>query len=121
MRFYLATNLPVFLAVVFALAGATKLLGAPGAIQEFEAIGIGQWLRYVTGILEVGGALALLFPNGVFCAALDLAAVMAGATATKLTVLHTPEMVPFTVALMVAALTVAYLRRPVRRAVTTGF
>jgi putative oxidoreductase len=114
MRFYLTTNLPVLLAVVFALAGASKLLGAPGAIEEFAAIGIGQWFRYLVGVMEVGGAIALLLPKSVFWAALDLAAVMAGATAANLTVLHVPEMAAFTGALMGAALVLAYLRRPAR-------
>jgi putative oxidoreductase len=120
MRFYLVTYLPVLLAVVFAFAGAAKLLGAPGAILEFEAIGIGQWFRYFTGVLEIAGAAALLFPKSVFWAALDLAAVMAGATAASLTVLHVPEMAVLTAALMVAALTVAYLRKPAPRSVVTG-
>ena len=112
MRFHLATNLPVLLAVVFALAGASKLLGAPGAIEEFATLGIGQWLRYFVGAMEVGGAIALLFPKSVVWAALDLAAVIAGATAANLTVLHSPEMAPFTGALTVAAFALAYLRRP---------
>jgi putative oxidoreductase len=107
MRFYLGTNLPVLLAVMFTIAGAAKLLGAPGAIEEFAAIGIGQWFRYFTGVLEAGGAAALLFPRGVFWAAIELAVVMAGAAAASLTMLHVPEMAPLTAAPMTVAMTVA--------------
>ena len=57
----------------------------------------------------MGGAVGLLLPKSVFWAALDLAAVMAGATAANLTVLHLPEMAILTGVLMGAALTLAYL------------
>ncbi len=29
----------------------------------FEALGFGQWFRYVTGLIEVGGAIALWLPG----------------------------------------------------------
>jgi putative oxidoreductase len=32
-------------------------------VQTFEAVGVGQWFRYVTGIIEIGGA-ALLWARG---------------------------------------------------------
>ena len=48
----------------------------------FDAIGIGQWFRYLTGALEVLGAVALLVPAFSGAGALVLAGVMAGAVAT---------------------------------------
>jgi putative oxidoreductase len=45
-------------------------------VQVFEAIGFGQWFRYVTGVVEVGGALLLLVPATGFFGALLLAVTM---------------------------------------------
>ena len=51
------------LAGMFLLAGGSKLLGVPAMVALFDAIGIGQWFRYVTGLIEVGSAMALLVPS----------------------------------------------------------
>jgi len=73
----LAWMLAVFLAIVFTFAGGIKLIGAPAMVLEFARIGIGQWFRYLTGILEVSGALGLLVPRYRLGAALQIATVMA--------------------------------------------
>ena len=52
--------LAVFLAVLFIYAGGAKLASNPGMVREFAQIGLGQWLRYCTGILEVSGAVGVL-------------------------------------------------------------
>jgi hypothetical protein len=48
----------IALAGMFLLAGGSKLLGAPAMVGLFDAIGIGQWFRYLTGLIEVGSACA---------------------------------------------------------------
>jgi hypothetical protein len=48
----------------------------------FQAIGLGQWLRYVTGVLKVGGAVLVVIPALSGLGAALLAGVMAGAVAT---------------------------------------
>jgi uncharacterized membrane protein YphA (DoxX/SURF4 family) len=106
--------LAVFLAVVFLLAGGVKLIGVPGMVTEFSQIGIGQWFRYVTGIVEVSGAIGLLIPKFRFWAALQIVAVMVGATGVNLWVLHVPALAGLTAVLMVLALLLAWLRRPRR-------
>ena len=50
-------------ALAFLAAGSGKLLGSPAMIALFEAVGIGQWFRYVTGSLEVLGAFLLIIPG----------------------------------------------------------
>ena len=50
----------------------------------FDAIGIGQWFRYLTGVIEVGSAIALLVPSFAVFGALTLVATMIGAVATHL-------------------------------------
>ena len=74
----------IALAGMFLLAGSSKLLGAPAMVGLFGAIGIGQWFRYVTGLIEVGSALALLVPSFAVFGALALVATMIGAVTTHL-------------------------------------
>jgi putative oxidoreductase len=109
--------LAVVLALVFVLAGGVKLIGASGMVTEFAQIGIGQWFRIVTGLVEVSGAIGVLIPRFRFWAALQIAAVMAGATGVNLWVLHVPSLAVLTAILMALALVLAWLRRPQRRRV----
>lgn len=74
----------ILLAVAFGAAGASKLAGVPQMVQVFDAIGFGQWFRYLTGLVEVGGALLLLVPATGFLGGLLLAATMVCAVATHL-------------------------------------
>jgi uncharacterized membrane protein YphA (DoxX/SURF4 family) len=53
-------------------------------IPKFEEIGVGQWLRFVTGILEIAGGIGLLIPPLCGLAALGLTLVMIGAVITEL-------------------------------------
>lgn len=76
--------LQVALAALFLFSGASKLVGAPAMVALFDAIGVGQWFRYVTGLIEVVSAGALLVPALAPFAALLLASTMAGAIATHL-------------------------------------
>jgi len=74
----------VALAGMFLLAGTPKLLGDPAMVGLFDAIGIGQWFRYVTGLIEVVSAVALLVPSLAVFGALALVPTMVGAVATHL-------------------------------------
>ncbi len=48
----------------------------------FTTIGVGQWLRYVVGALEIAGAIGLLIPR-----LSGLAALLVGPTVTNLLIL----------------------------------
>jgi putative oxidoreductase len=74
-------------AAMFFMAGTQKLTGAESMVQLFAAVGVGQWLRYLTGTLEVLGAIALLVPYFAGLGALWLTAVMLAAVIAHLTVL----------------------------------
>jgi|SRR5579862_43722 putative oxidoreductase len=74
------------LAAVFLMAGGSKLAGAPAMVAMFDAVGIGQWFRYVTGTIEVGSAIALLVPSLAPYGAVALAVTMTGAVFTHLLV-----------------------------------
>jgi putative oxidoreductase len=74
----------IALAGMFLLAGGSKLLGAPAMVALFNTIGIGQWFRYVTGIIEVGSAVALLIPGVAVFGAAALVPTMIVAILTEL-------------------------------------
>ena len=80
----------VTLAAVFFLVGGAKLVGRHDMIVLFHDIGIGQWLRYVTGVLEVSGAALLLVPLLSGPSAVALGGIMIAATLIELFVLHRP-------------------------------
>src|SRR5260370_9137776 len=73
----------IALAGMFLLAGGSKLVGAPAMVTLFNTIGVGQWFRYVTGLIEVGSAIALLVPSIAVFGALVLVPPMIGAVAPE--------------------------------------
>src|SRR5712692_524521 len=87
-------TLQVLVALAFVAAGSGKLLGSSEMIALFDAVGIGQWFRYVTGSLEVLGALLLIVPGKTAFGAVLLVCVMAGAVVAHLAVLHTAPTAP---------------------------
>jgi putative oxidoreductase len=74
------------LAAAFLMAGGSKFAGAPAMVEMFNAIGIGQWFRYVTATIEVGSAIALLVPALAPYGAVALVATMTGAVFTHLAI-----------------------------------
>src|SRR5438132_398658 len=56
-------------------------------LEMFDKIGLGQWFRYLTGGMEVTGAILLLIPATVTLGGALLVVTMAGAIATHLFVL----------------------------------
>jgi putative oxidoreductase len=102
-------TLQVLVALVLMAAGSGKLLGSASMVALFDAVGMGQWFRYVTGSLEVLGALLLVVPAKAAFGAVLLACVMAGAVVAHLTVLHTAPTAPL-VLLAFTAL-IAWARR----------
>lgn len=98
----------LILAFVFILFGGMKLIGRLNMVQEFRQVGLGQWFRYFTGILEVGGGMGVLIPPISRWAALLLAVVMCGAIVAHLTVLHSSPALP--AGLLLIALIAAWLR-----------
>ena len=80
----------VVLAAVFFIVGGAKLIGRSDMVALFQEIGVGQWLRYLTGTLEVVGAALLVVPLLSAASALVLGGVMIVATLVELFVLHRP-------------------------------
>lgn len=109
----------ILLALAFGAAGIAKLAGVPQMVQVFEAIGFGQWFRYATGVVEVGGAVLLLVPATGFLGGLLLAVTMVFAVATHL-VLIGGSPVPAIVLALLSAFVVWRLRPVTGRAATSA-
>jgi hypothetical protein len=99
----------VVLAGMFLLAGGSKLAGAAAMVALFDAVGIGQWFRYVTGGIEVVSAVALLVPSLAPFGAAGLVATMIGAIATHLFIIGGSPGVP--VLLLLGSLVIVWARR----------
>jgi len=93
---------------MFLFSGGSKLFGAPAMVALFDAIGWGQWFRYVTGAIETTAAVALLIPSAAVFGAVLLIPTMIGATAANLFLGQTP--IPPLLLLLVAS-AVAWARR----------
>jgi putative oxidoreductase len=95
-------------AAIFA-AGMSALLGAALPVAIFDAIGAGDWFRYLTGALQVAGAIGLLVPRLAGPASLALVGMWLGALAVHLLVIG-GDAVPAVVLLVLSA-AVAWARR----------
>lgn len=103
--------LQVLLAAFFVFASVPKLLGDPMAVQMFDLIGFGQWFRYLTGAVELLGAIGLLIPRLCGLAAFGLALVMVGAVLAQVFPLGAPAVALSPLVLCVVLLLVAWVRR----------
>jgi uncharacterized membrane protein YphA (DoxX/SURF4 family) len=101
--------LQIISAGMFLLAGSLKLLGNPLMVQQFGAIGLGQWFRYLTGTIEVVSAVLLLIPSVAAYGAAALAATMVGAILAHLFVIGGSPLVPML--LLASTATIASARR----------
>ena len=104
-----AWTLQIILATVFFAAGGAKLAGVPYMVQLFSQVGIGQWFRIVTGLVEISGALALVYPRLASLGGLWLGATMFVGTLLHLFVLHTNPLPAIVLGLL--NLVIVYLRR----------
>ena len=105
---YLSLGLRALLTLVFVGAGGAKLAGVPMFVEGFDAIGFGQWFRYFTGIVEVGGAALLWWPNRQVVGASLLGATMVGATLTNIFVMGDSPVPAVVLGLMCAAVLYMY-------------
>jgi putative oxidoreductase len=98
----------IALAAMFLFSGGSKLVGSPAMVALFDAIGWGQWFRYLTGAIEMSAAIALLIPSVSVFGAMLLIPTMIGASAANLFLGQT--VIPPLVLLIVAS-AVAWARR----------
>jgi putative oxidoreductase len=77
-------------AVVFLSVGTAKFGTDPMWVKLFDQIGFGVWFRYLTGILQVTGAVLVLVPRTFLIGIGILACTMAGAAAVWIVWFGTP-------------------------------
>ena len=75
-------------------------------VGVFATIGVGDWLRYLTGFLQVTGALLLLIPRTAVIGAAMLAVTMVGAMLAWMFFLGSPgsAVIPALILAMVIAI-----------------
>jgi len=72
-------SLRIVLAIFFLYFGYEKFQTSRFWDMVFTRIGLGQWLRYATGTIEVAGAFLLFIPSATLLAVGMLACTMVGA------------------------------------------
>jgi putative oxidoreductase len=98
------------LGMLFVIAGMVKLSGMALMVELFASLGFGQWLRYVTALVELSGGLLLILGHLEYLAALGLAVIMVGATAASVIVFDRSPIPPALT--LVALVVLAWKRHP---------
>ena len=107
---YALTGIKALVTLAFIAAGLAKLAGVDMMVATFDAVGFGQWFRYVTGAIEIGAAILLWVPGKQIYGAGLLVATMIGAALSHLIWLGTDTMLPAVVLGLLAAI-IAYANR----------
>lgn len=110
-RKYGLIAIKVLLTLAFAAAGIAKLAGAAMMVQIFDAIGLGQWFRYATGLIEVAGAILLWVNGRQFIGAGLLLCTMIGALLAHIFALGLASAPPAVVLGVLAAVVVLAYRQ----------
>ncbi len=100
---YAILAIKALLTLAFVAAGGAKLMGVEMMVQTFDAIGWGQWFRYLTGVIEVGAGVLLWVKGREAIGAFLLTATMAAAVLFHLLLLG-PSFVPALVLGILAAI-----------------
>jgi uncharacterized membrane protein YphA (DoxX/SURF4 family) len=98
------------LGMLFVAAGMVKLLGVAFMVELFASLGFGQWLRYVTALVELTGGVLLIAGRMEYLAALALAFIMVGATAASVIVFDRSPIPPALT--LIALVLLAWKRHP---------
>jgi uncharacterized membrane protein YphA (DoxX/SURF4 family) len=101
--------LRILMAALFLFASFMKLSGQPRMVEEFELFGIGEWFRYLTGLLELAGGIFILVPPVSVFGAMLLLAVDVGALVAQLSVIHQDWI--HTIVIGAILVTLIYLQR----------
>ncbi len=80
--------LRVLMAALFLFAAFAKLTGQPRMVEGFALLPVGQWFRYVVGLLELVGGIAVLVPVVSGLGAVLLLVVDVGAFFAQILFLH---------------------------------
>ncbi len=76
---HIAVAFAVLLGAVMTGSGAMKLIGQPGQVAAFSALGLPAWFRLLVGTFEVLGGLLLVVPATLPAGSLILSTILVGA------------------------------------------
>jgi uncharacterized membrane protein len=96
----------IAVALAFFFIGKDKFAAHSMWIRIFDQIGFGQWFRYVTGALQMGGAVLVMIPRTFRVGILMIACTLLGAVLAWLFLLHAPGNAVIPGLLLVAVLAV---------------
>jgi uncharacterized membrane protein YphA (DoxX/SURF4 family) len=101
------------IALAFVLFGADKFPSNPDSqwVKLFQQIGVGQWFRYFTGVVEILGAVLVLIPWTATAGLAILTCTMAGAFLILVFVVGRPADSIFSGALFIGLSTFWWSRR----------
>ena len=102
-------SLRIAVAAFFVWTGFEKFSDSATSqwVGIFHRIGLGDWFRYFTGVVEVGGGALFLIPRTTWVAGAALGATMLGATIAHLTVLGDPGSSTITIMILLGVVGVA--------------
>jgi uncharacterized membrane protein YphA (DoxX/SURF4 family) len=105
----------IVVALLFLAVGIDKFATRSVWVQIFASIGIGQWLRYVTGALQVSGAILMLIPRTFLTGVAVLCCTMVGAILALVFVLDEPRNASVPAIPLIVLLALALMDRWPRR------
>ncbi len=106
--------LRVAVALVFVNVGLSKFRD-PMWVRLFGRIGLGQWFRIFTGVVQIAGGFLALVPRVAVVGVALCACTMAGATIAWVTVLGQPSAAPIPAALGIILIAVGVREAGLRR------
>ena len=95
-------------AVVFVSIGADKFKERSMWVEVFDKIGFGQWFRYLTGVLQIAGAVLVVFPRTFLLGIGILGGTMAGAVAVWIVRFGAPGNAIIPAAVLVALVVIGF-------------
>jgi putative oxidoreductase len=84
MRKHVIPTLSILLGLYFVAIAVMGFIGAAPMVKTFDAIGIGQWFRYVTACCQLLGGVLLLRPRTRLFGAMLVCCVLIGAVITRI-------------------------------------
>jgi len=100
--------LRVVIAIFFVFQGIDKFGSRMLWIRLFAEIGIGQWFRYATGVVEIVGAVLLLVPRATLIAVALLTCTMVGAFLVHVFIIGVGPQSVFVAVLITVILTIGW-------------
>jgi putative oxidoreductase len=101
--------LRVLMAALFLFAAFAKLTSMQIEVDAFAMLPVGQWFRYLVGLLELAGGICVLIPTISGLGAIVLLVVDVGAFFAQILFLHQDWIHPIVIGAILVAL--IYLQR----------